>query len=291
MDKLLAQGCTRKIIEDVPRLLTSFYFSEKQKAELFTRVGLARWLRGEHEEARVEFQDILKHVPDNEHAILGLARLNAEDGDYSPVQAFMEQLPDGLTRDILQIICARCPDHVEDTKEEDMVDKIVERWTKTSPEHPFAVAEVFIQAVRFYVAQPEHCADKNFDCNWCLGLLGRARNRLQIGGMNLYRLAAVETLASVLEEKEDPDAALTSAQNALTLWSQQFEPDPTNQHFRREYQSSTERVLALATDVHLQAVGTLTGSPGKIDYLSERVEHAQALVMRTRDVLGDARIP
>lgn len=195
-----------------------------------------------------------------------------------------------LQEDIAYLECARCPDHVEDIRVEDKVDQIIARWTEPNSEHPFEVAEMFFQAARFYIEQPKRCADKIFDCRAALGLLTSARNRWAFGTANLDRLAGAESLASILEEKSDPAVALTCAEIALSLWSRQLELDPANEHSRASCMSSIDRVLALITGVRLQAIALAEEKPPNVEkfiYLSKRIEYAQALVIRTRDALGE----
>ncbi len=238
LDFMLNQGKTASVLKKTEELLKNKSLSSKEANDLHALRGWAFYRQKQFDEAR---QEALLAGEDSLRGLRCLAALESYLGNPDQAKYYLDKLPDTPAKDNPKMIGFHNP---KDTTPKEEVLALAYKWVDELVD-PINTANLMNNTARWLLAKGENKGD-------LMLALGFMRSAIEIYGTGLnnlhHRASANYWISQIMEKLFGPKAAITAAEQSLTLWKIQLSLDPGNQNFVNSHEGAKKRLAELTAN-------------------------------------------
>ncbi len=235
LDSILNQGKTATVLQETEGLLKAEGLSSEEADELHAFRAWAFYRQKQFDEAR---QEALLAGDDSLRGLRCLSAIESYLGNPEKAKYYLGKLPDTPAKDNARMIGFRNP---KDAAPKEEVLALAYKWVDGLVD-PINTANLMNNTARWLFAKGKDKAD-------AMLALGFMRSAIELYGGGLvnlhHRASANFWVSQIMERLFGPKAAITAAEESLTLWEIQLSLDPANPNFISNHDGAEKRLTEL----------------------------------------------
>lgn len=258
LERKLNQGRTTLILQETDEILKTKCLISEEINELHAFRGWAFYRQKQFEEAR---QESLLAGESSLRGLRCLAAIESYLGNLEQAEYYMNKLPDIPAKDNAKMIGFRS---VKDTTPKEEILELAYKWVDGLVD-PINTANLMNNTARWLLAKGEGKGD-------LMLALGFMRSAIEIYGTGFdnlhHRASANYWISQIMERLFGAKAAITAAEESLTLWEMQLSVNPASQNYINSHKGAEERLEELTEKLRNARVIGALNKPSRTDCTS-----------------------